>query len=91
MLEGEFRRRWWQIDLPFDFVSVDLADQRSDVERGVAAREPADTRRQEQNGKGGEEQLRMHQRGRAGAGPGMIWLDLNYGQLNLLNLDDGGA
>ena len=91
MLEGEFRRRWWRIDLPFDFVSVDLADQRRDIEGGVTAREASDTRRQEQYGKGGKEQLRMLQRGRAGAGPGVFWLDLDYGHLDLLDLDDGGA
>ena len=43
-LEGQFGRRWRPEGLPFDFVSVDLVDQRSDVERGVAAREAADAR-----------------------------------------------
>lgn len=89
----EWQFGWWRapVDLPFDLVSVDLADQRRDIEGGVAAREAADARRQQQDGKSGEEQLRMLQRGRAGAGPGVLWLDLDYGQLDLLNLDDGGA
>lgn len=77
--------------MPFEFVSVDLADQRLDVERGVAAREATDARRQEQDRESGEEQLRSLQRGRASAGPGVIWLDLDHGQLNLLDLDDGGV
>ena len=90
-LEGQFGWRWRPVGLPFDFVSVDLADQRPDVECAVAAREASDARGQEQDGKGGEEQLRMHQCGRAGAGPGVFWLDLDYGHLDLLDLDDGGA
>ena len=90
-LEGQFGRRWRPVGLPLDFVSVDLVDQRSDVERGVAAREGADARRQEQDGEGGEEQLRVHQCGRASGGPGVLLLDLDYGQLDLLDLDDGGA
>lgn len=88
-LEGQFGRRWTPVSLPFDFVSVDLADQWRDIERGVASREAADARRQKQDGEGGEEHLRMRQRGRAGAGPGMIWLDLDHGQLDLLDLDYG--
>ena len=76
------------MDLPLDLVSVDLVDQRRDVERRVATREAADARRQEQDGKGREEQLRMHQRGRAGAGPGMFWLNPDHGQLGLLDVDD---
>lgn len=79
------------MDLPFDLVSVDLADQRRDIEGGVAAREAAYTRRQQKDGKGGEECLRTHQRGRAGGRPGVLWLDLDHGQLNSLDLDYGGA
>lgn len=90
-LEGKFGWRRAPVDLPLDFVSVDLLDQRPDIERGVAAREAADARRQEQDGKGREEQLRVHQCGRACAGPGVFWLDLDHGQLDLLDFDDGGA
>lgn len=90
-LEGQFGRWWRPVGLPFNFVSVDLVDQPPDIERGVVARESADARRQEQDGNGGEEQLRMPQRGRAGAGPCEFWLDLDHGQLDLLDLDDSGA
>lgn len=76
------------MELPLDFVSVNLVDQRPDIERRVATREAADARRQEQDGKGREEQLRMHQGGRAGAGPSVFWLDLDHGQLDLPDLDD---
>lgn len=33
----------------------------------------------------------MQQGGRASRRPGMLWLDLDHGQLNLLDLDYGGA
>lgn len=89
-LEGQFGRRWPAVSLPSDFVSVDLADQRSDVEGGVAAGEAADAWRQQQNREGREEPLCMQQGRRAGGRPGMLWLDLDHGQLDLLDLDDGG-
>ena len=90
-LEGEFGRRWRPVGLPFDFVSVDLVDQRPDIERRVAAREAADARRQQHDGKGGEEQLRMLQCCRASGRPGVLWLDLDHGQLNFFDVDDRGA
>ena len=77
--------------LPFDFICVDLADQLPDVERGVAAREAADSRRQEQDGECGEERLRSLQRGRTRGRPGMLWLNSDHGQPDFLDLDDGGA
>ena len=77
--------------LPFDFVSVYLADQRPKVECGVAARKATDARRQQQDGKSREEPLRMEQGGRASGRPSMLRLDLDHGQLNLLDLGDGGA
>lgn len=87
-LEGQFGRRWAPVSLPFDFVSVDLADQRFDIERGVAARKAADARRQQQNRKGRKVTLCTHQRGWGGGRPGMFWLDLDHGQLGLLDVDD---
>lgn len=76
--------------LPLDFVSVDLADQWRDIKRGVAARKAADAWRQQQDGKSREEPLRMKQGSRAGGRPSVFWLDPNHGQLDLLDLDDGG-
>ena len=90
-LERQFGRRWAPVSLPFDFVSIDLADQWRDIERGVASRKAADAWRQQQDGEGREEQLRSHQRGRSSAGPGVFWLDLDHGYLDLLDLNYGGA
>ena len=88
------RQFGWQrrpVVLPDDFVSINLADQRRDIERGIASRKATDARRQQQNRKGREEPLRMEQCGLASGWPGMLWLDLDHGQLNLLDLDDGCA
>lgn len=87
-LKGQYGRRWPPVWSPGDFVSVNLADQWRDIERGVASRKAADAWRQQQNRQGREEPLCMEQGGRAIGRPGMLWLDLDHGQLDLLDVND---
>lgn len=91
VLEGELWLWRQVVQLPVDLVSVDLGDQRADIELGVAAGEAADARGQQQDGVGREELPRMCEHCRAGGRPGVYRLDLDYGHVHVLNLDDGGA